>query len=43
MKKLLSVILVLAVVFSLCTTFFVDYQFYDVGNVVKSVVDISYY
>lgn len=32
MKKLLSIILVLAVVLSLCTTVFADYQLYDIGG-----------
>ena len=32
MKKLISVILILAVVFSLCTTVFADYQLYDISS-----------
>ena len=42
MKKLISVILVFAVVLSLCTTVFADYQLYDVGNVTKlSTLSVS--
>lgn len=33
MKKLLSIVLVIAVVLSLCTTVFADYQLYDIGGV----------
>ena len=36
MKKLLSVVLVLAVVLSLCTTVFADYQLYDISSVTES-------
>ena len=32
MKKLLSIILVIAVVLSLCTMVFADHQFYDIGG-----------
>lgn len=35
MKRLISVILVLAVVLSLCTTVFADYQLYDIGGVTE--------
>ena len=35
MKKLLSIILVIAVVLSLCTTVFANYQLYDIGGVTE--------
>ena len=35
MKKLLSIILVIAVVLSLCTTVFADYQLYDIAGVME--------
>ena len=35
MKKLLSIILVIAVVLSLCTTVFASYQTYDIGGVAE--------
>ena len=42
MKKLLSIILVVAVVFSLFTTVFADYQYYDIAEgTEKSVLTIS--
>lgn len=36
MKKIISIILVLAIVLSLCTTVFADYQPYDIGGVTES-------
>lgn len=42
MKRLISIILVLAVVLSLCTTVFADYQLYDISNSSEfSKLDIS--
>lgn len=38
MKKLLSIILVIAVVLSLCTTVFANHQFYDIGGVTEDSV-----
>ena len=35
MKKLLSIILVIAVVLSLCTIVFADYQLYDIGGLTE--------
>lgn len=35
MKKLLSIVLVIAVVLSLCTTVFANYQPYDIGGVTE--------
>ena len=35
MKKLILVVLVLAVVLSLCTTAFADYQLYDIGGITE--------
>ena len=36
MKKLLSIILVIAVVISLCVTVFADYQLYDISGVTEN-------
>ena len=42
MKKLILVVLVLAVVLSLCTSVFADYQLYDIANSSEfSKLDIS--
>lgn len=42
MKKLISVVLVVAVVFSLCVTVFADYQLCDIGDAVEeSILFIS--
>lgn len=42
MKRLISVILVLVVVLSLCTTVFADYQLYDIGGISeRSLLSIS--
>ena len=38
MKKLLSIILVIAVVISLCTAVFADYQFYDIAGVTEDSI-----
>lgn len=36
MKKILSIVLVIAVVLSLCTTIFADYQLYDIAGIEES-------
>ena len=42
MKKLIAVILVIAVAFSLCTTVFADYQVCDIGSIAEqSIIYIS--
>ena len=42
MKRLISVVLVLVVVLSLCTTVFADYQLYDITSAIEfSRLDIS--
>lgn len=38
MKKILSIILVIAVALSLCTTVFADYQLYDIGGVTEDSI-----